>query len=68
MLRIAVSRGCCRGWLLSSCRRQSALRVVSNSHRQSTWSRNVESSVVSRDVQLLVVSRRESALRVCIEQ
>ena len=28
-------------------RRQSALRVVLNSHRQSTWSRNVESRVVS---------------------
>ena len=57
MLRIAVSGavvevGGCRGWqsVFSSqlSRRQSALRVVLNRHRQSTWSRNVESRVVSR--------------------
>jgi len=59
MLRIAVSRGGCRRSstvgaesrcrIVSSqlSRRQSALRVVLNSHRQSTWSRNVESRVVS---------------------
>ena len=43
MLRIAVSGGGYRAAVVVSCR-QSALRVVSNSHRQSTLSLRGESA------------------------